>query len=205
VITVFENLTQLGKAEDVGGLAYLNAMAQNTPSAANIRRYAEIVRDRGAAPADYRGRRYLRPGLQPARQGNQGDARRGRIAIFAIAEQGARGAAGWLAVQPLLTQVVERIDELYSRENQSEITGVPTGFIDLDRMTSGLQPGDLVIVAGRPSMGKTAFSVNIGENVAIEAGLPVACSRWRWAAPSWRCVCWVRSASSTSTACARAA
>jgi replicative DNA helicase len=77
-------------------------------------------------------------------------------------------------VQPLLTQVVERIDELYSRENQSEITGVPTGFIDLDRMTSGLQPGDLVIVAGRPSMGKTAFSVNIGENVAIEAGLPVA-------------------------------
>jgi replicative DNA helicase len=94
--------------------------------------------------------------------------------IFAIAEQGARGAAGWLAVQPLLTQVVERIDELYSRENQSEITGVPTGFIDLDRMTSGLQPGDLVIVAGRPSMGKTAFSVNIGENVAIEAGLPVA-------------------------------
>jgi replicative DNA helicase len=81
---------------------------------------------------------------------------------------------GWLPVQPLLTQVVERIDELYSRENQGEITGVPTGFIDLDKMTSGLQPGDLVIVAGRPSMGKTAFSVNIGENVAIDAGLPVA-------------------------------
>jgi replicative DNA helicase len=125
--------------------------------------------------------------------------------IFAIAEQGARGAAGWTAVQPLLTQVVERIDELYSRENQSEITGVPTGFIDLDRMTSGLQPGDLVIVAGRPSMGKTAFSVNIGENVAIEAACPWPCSRWRWAAPSWPCVCWVRSVSSTSTACARAA
>jgi replicative DNA helicase len=73
-----------------------------------------------------------------------------------------------------LTQVVERIDELYNRDNQNDITGVPTGFVDLDRMTSGLQPGDLVIVAGRPSMGKTAFSLNIGENVAIDSGLPVA-------------------------------
>ena len=72
------------------------------------------------------------------------------------------------------TQVVERIDELYNRDNRNDITGVPTGFMDLDRMTSGLQPGDLIIVAGRPSMGKTAFSVNIGENVAIESGLPVA-------------------------------
>jgi replicative DNA helicase len=69
---------------------------------------------------------------------------------------------------------VERIDELYHREGDSDVTGVPTGFSDLDRMTSGLQPGDLVIVAGRPSMGKTSFSMNIGEYVAIEQGLPVA-------------------------------
>ena len=175
VITVFENLTQLGKAEDVGGLAYLNAMAQNTPSAANIRRYAEIVRDRSVlrqlitVADDISGQAFSPQGKETKEILDEAESR-----IFAIAEQGARGAAGWLAVQPLLTQVVERIDELYSRENQSEITGVPTGFIDLDRMTSGLQPGDLVIVAGRPSMGKTAFSVNIGENVAIEAGLPVA-------------------------------
>jgi replicative DNA helicase len=94
--------------------------------------------------------------------------------IFAIAEEGARGAQGFQEIQPLLTQVVERIDELFNRDNASDITGVPTGFIDLDRMTSGLQPGDLIIVAGRPSMGKTAFSVNIGENVAIDSGLPVA-------------------------------
>ncbi|MEB0164931.1 replicative DNA helicase, partial [Glaciimonas sp. CA11.2] len=94
--------------------------------------------------------------------------------IFAIAEEGSRGAQGFQEIQPLLTQVVERIDELYSRDNQSEITGVPTGFADLDKMTSGLQPGDLIIVAGRPSMGKTAFSINIGETVAIESGLPVA-------------------------------
>jgi replicative DNA helicase len=94
--------------------------------------------------------------------------------IFAIAEEGARGSQGFVEIQPLLTQVVERIDELYNRDSGSDITGVPTGMVDLDRMTSGLQPGDLVIVAGRPSMGKTAFSVNIGENVAIESGLPVA-------------------------------
>ncbi|TFW18336.1 replicative DNA helicase [Duganella callida] len=175
VVTVYETLAQLGKAEDVGGLSYLNAMAQNTPSAANIRRYAEIVRDRSVlrqlitVADDISGQAFSPQGKETKEILDEAESR-----IFAIAEQGARGAAGWLAVQPLLTQVVERIDELYSRDNQSEITGVPTGFIDLDRMTSGLQPGDLVIVAGRPSMGKTAFSVNIGENVAIEAGLPVA-------------------------------
>ena len=91
-----------------------------------------------------------------------------------IAEEGSRGQKGFLEIQPLLTQVVERIDELYHRDNQSDITGVPTGFVDLDRMTSGMQGGDLIIVAGRPSMGKTAFSLNIGEHVAVEQGLPVA-------------------------------
>ena len=175
VITVYESLVQLGKAEDVGGLQYLNAMAQNTPSAANIRRYAEIVRDRGVlrqlitVADEVSGKAFNPQGAEVKQILDEAESR-----IFAIAEQGARGAQGWLPVQPLLTQVVERIDELYSRENQGEITGVPTGFIDLDKMTSGLQPGDLVIVAGRPSMGKTAFSVNIGEAVAIEAGLPVA-------------------------------
>lgn len=94
--------------------------------------------------------------------------------VFAIAEEGARGQKGFLEIQPLLTQVVERIDELYHRDSQSDITGIPTGFVDLDRMTSGMQGGDLIIVAGRPSMGKTAFSLNIGEHVAVEQGLPVA-------------------------------
>ncbi|MEO7496464.1 MAG: replicative DNA helicase [Massilia sp.] len=175
VITVYEAVSQLGKADDVGGLQYLNAMAQNTPSAANIRRYAEIVRDRGilrkliTVADEISGNAFNPQGKEVKEMLDEAESK-----IFAIAEQGARGAQGWVAVQPLLTQVVERIDELYSRDNQSEITGVPTGFIDLDRMTSGLQPGDLVIVAGRPSMGKTAFSINIGENVAIEAGLPVA-------------------------------
>jgi len=175
VITVYESMTTAGKAEEVGGLAYLNALAQNTPSAANIRRYAEIVRDRGVlrkliTVADEISTDAFNPQGKEVKQ--MLDAAESKI--FAIAEEGARGAAGWMEIQPLLTQVVERIDELYNRDHTSEITGVPTGFIDLDRMTSGLQPGDMIVVAGRPSMGKTAFSMNIGENVAIESGLPVA-------------------------------
>jgi replicative DNA helicase len=94
--------------------------------------------------------------------------------VFKIAQEGARSAQGFQEIQPLLAQVVERIDELYHREGDSDVTGIPTGFIDLDRMTSGLQAGDLVIVAGRPSMGKTSFSMNMAEHVAIEQGLPVA-------------------------------
>ncbi|HEY8605531.1 MAG TPA: replicative DNA helicase [Noviherbaspirillum sp.] len=175
VITVYEALSTSGRAEEVGGLTYLNALAQNTPSAANIRRYAEIVRDRGVlrkliTVSDEISTQAFSPQGKEVKQIlDEAESK-----IFAIAEEGARGAQGFQAIQPLLTQVVERIDELYNRDNQNDITGVPTGFIDLDRMTSGLQAGDLVIVAGRPSMGKTAFSLNIGENVAIDSGLPVA-------------------------------
>ncbi len=175
VITVFESLNSAGKAEEVGGLSYLNALAQNTPSAANIRRYAEIVRDRGVlrklitVSDEISGHAFNPQGKEVKQLLDEAESK-----IFAIAEEGARGSQGFIEIQPLLTQVVERIDELYNRDSQSEITGVPTGMVDLDRMTSGLQPGDLIIVAGRPSMGKTAFSVNIGENVAIDSGLPVA-------------------------------
>ena len=175
VITVFEALSSVGKADDVGGLSYLNALAQNTPSAANIRRYAEIVRDRGilrkliTVSDEIAGNAFNPQGKEVKQMLDEAESK-----IFAIAEEGSRGAQGFQAIQPLLTQVVERIDELYNRDNQNDITGVPTGFADLDKMTSGLQPGDLVIVAGRPSMGKTAFSLNIGENVAIDSGLPVA-------------------------------
>lgn len=175
VITVYEAMTTSGKAEEAGGLTYLNALAQNTPSAANIRRYAEIVRDRGVlrklitVADEIAGQAFNPQGKEVKQLLDEAESK-----IFAIAEEGARGAQGWKAIQPLLTEVVERIDELYSRDNQNDITGVPTGLVDLDKMTSGLQPGDLIIVAGRPSMGKTAFSLNIGENVAIDSGLPVA-------------------------------
>lgn len=175
VITVYESLVSAGKGDEVGGLSYLNALAQNTPSAANIRRYAEIVRDRGVlrkliSVSDEIASTAFNPqGKEVKQMLDEAESK-----IFAIAEEGARGSQGFIEIQPLLTQVVERIDELYNRDSGSDITGVPTGMVDLDRMTSGLQPGDLIIVAGRPSMGKTAFSVNIGENVAIDSGLPVA-------------------------------
>jgi replicative DNA helicase len=94
--------------------------------------------------------------------------------VFQIAEEGARGNQGFQEIQPLLTKVVERIQELFERADPSDVTGAPTGFVDLDKMTSGLQPGDLIIVAGRPAMGKTSFALNIGEHVAIDKGMPVA-------------------------------
>ncbi len=175
VITVFESLTNAGKVDDVGGLSYLNALAQNTPSAANIRRYAEIVRERGVlrklitVSDEITAQAYRPQGKEVRQMLDEAESK-----IFSIAEEGARGSQGFQEIQPLLSEVVERIDELYNRDNPSDITGVPTGFVDLDRMTSGLQPGDLIIVAGRPSMGKTAFSINIGEHVAIDNGLPIA-------------------------------
>ncbi|MFY2030209.1 replicative DNA helicase [Achromobacter xylosoxidans] len=175
VITVHESLVSAGKAEDAGGLAYLNALARNTPSAANIRRYGEIVRERAmlrklVSIADEISSAAMNPQGKEARQLlDEAESK-----VFQIAQEGARGAAGFQEIQPLLTQVVERIDELYHRESTSDVTGVPTGFTDLDKMTSGMQGGDLIIVAGRPSMGKTSFSMNIGEHVAIEEGLPVA-------------------------------
>jgi replicative DNA helicase len=175
VITVFDALTSSGKIDEVGGLVYLNALAQNTPSAANIRRYAEIVRGRSVM------RRLVSVSDEIAESAFSPNGREtdqildeAESKIFAIAEEGARGSQGFVELQPLLSKVVERIDELYHRDNPSDITGVPTGFADLDGKTSGLQPGDLIIVAGRPSMGKTAFSLNIGEHVAIDQGLPVA-------------------------------
>jgi len=175
VITVFEMLQVSGKAEEVGGLAYLNSLAQNTPSAANIRRYAEIVRERSVlrklvtVADDIASAAFAPKGREVRELLDEAESK-----VFAIAEEGARGQQGFQEIQPLLTQVVERIDELYHRDSATDVTGVPTGFIDLDRMTSGMQAGDLIIVAGRPSMGKTAFSLNIGEHVAVEQGLPVA-------------------------------
>jgi replicative DNA helicase len=175
VITVYESLTNSGKAEEVGGLAYLNALAQNTPSAANIRRYAEIVRDRAVlrrlvSVADEISADAFNPQGKEVRQLlDEAEAK-----VFSIAESGARGTQGFLEIGPLLTQVVERIDTLYHTANPSDVTGTPTGFVDLDKMTSGMHGGELIIVAGRPSMGKTAFSMNIGEYVAVEYGLPVA-------------------------------
>ena len=175
VVTVAESLDAAGEGSETGGLAYLGELAANTPSAANIRRYAEIVRERAilrqlvTAGDEIAGSAFNPLGRDPKQLLDEAEAK-----VFAIAESGFRHQTGFQHINPLLTQVVERIQELHDRDNPSDITGVPTGYHDLDGKTSGLQPGDLLIVAGRPSMGKTSFALNMAEHVAIEVGLPVA-------------------------------
>ncbi len=175
VVTVAEAIESSDDKDKVGGLAYLGSLASSTPSAHNIRRYAEIVRERAIL------RRLVAVGNNIADSAfNQGGKEVSQLLdeaesrVFEIAEAGARGKQGFMELQPLLTQVMERIDTLYHRENPSLVTGVPTGFTDLDQMTSGLQEGDLVIIAARPSMGKTSLAMNIAEHVAIDNRLPVA-------------------------------
>ncbi|MDR2838012.1 MAG: replicative DNA helicase, partial [Azonexus sp.] len=174
VVTVAEALDTANEGEQTGGLAYLGELAANTPSAANIKRYAEIVRERSVlrqlvATAD----EIAADAVNPLGRDAETLLDEAESKIFKIAEAGAGHREGFVHINPLLTEVVERIQELHDRDNPSDITGVPTGFIDLDQKTSGFQPGDLIIVAGRPSMGKTAFALNIAESVAVDSGLPV--------------------------------
>jgi replicative DNA helicase len=177
VVTVLESIEASEDKDKTGGAAYLAALAQNTPSALNIRRYAELVRERSvqrrlAQVATEIAENALSPtGKEVGQLLDEAESK-----IFQIAESGARKDTGLLAISPVLAKVFERIDHLHSQDNPSDITGVPTGFVDLDRMTAGLQPGDLVIVAGRPSMGKTAFALNIAEHVALHptVKMPVA-------------------------------
>ncbi len=177
VVTVAESIEASEDKDKTGGTAYLAALAQNTPSALNVRRYAELVRERSvqrrlAQVATEIAETALAPiGKDVDQLLDEAESK-----IFQIAESGARKDQGLIGISPVLAKVFERIDHLHSQENPSDITGVPTGFVDLDRMTAGLQPGDLVIVAGRPSMGKTAFALNIAEHVALHpsVGLPVA-------------------------------
>ncbi len=176
VVTVYEALQSDGQADELpGGMEYLNSLAMETPSAANARRYAEIVRDRAilrqliSTSDEIAASAFETKGRETAQLLDEAEAK-----MLSISEQRNRRRDGFQALNTVLSGVVDRIDELYSRENPSDITGVATNFADLDQMTSGLQPGDLIIVAGRPSMGKTAFSLNIAENVAVEQQLPVA-------------------------------
>jgi replicative DNA helicase len=171
IITVYESLDADKRAEDIGGLAYLNALAQNTPSASNIKGYADIVRDRSVlrkllgATTNINDIVFNREGRSVREILDSAEA-----AVFQIAEEGARGKQGWADLASLIAQVRDRVQELHDL-NSPDITGLETGFKDLDQKTSGLQPGDLIIVAGRPSMGKTTFSMNIAENVALAGGI----------------------------------
>lgn len=173
VVTVSEWLKAADMLEDAGGLAYLGALAADTPSAANIQAYAEIVRERSVL------RQLIQAGTRVAGSAFQPDGRSSKElldeaerAIFEIAETSGRFRKGFVGVRDVLPTVVERIDVL-SRQDGT-VTGLATGFQDFDEMTSGLQPADLVIVAARPSMGKTTFAMNVAEHAALKGGSPVA-------------------------------
>ena len=175
VVTVYESIEQSNEIDQTGGLGYLGEIANATPSAANIRRYAEIVRERAILRQLVTvGDEIAGNALNPAGRDVKTLLDEAEQRIFQIAEAGNRSNNGFVAIQPLLGEVVERMETLLARDSQSDITGVATGFADLDRMTSGLQPGDMIVVAGRPSMGKTAFALNIAEHVGVELRLPVA-------------------------------
>lgn len=186
MITVSERLENEGVLANAGGLAYLGMLAKNTPSAANIKAYAGIVRDHAVA------RQLIRVGTQVSDSAFNREGRstaelldHAEQMVFEIAEKGARGRRGHISIKDILVKVVDRIDTLFQQDNP--ITGVPTGFTDFDDRTSGLQPSDLVIVAGRPSMGKTTFAMNIAENAAIKTGLPVLVFSMEMPGNSWPC------------------
>ena len=173
VITVFEQMQSQGKAEEIGGLAYLNSLAQYVPSSANIRRYAEIVRERSilrklVSVSDEIATSALNTNGRPVT--NILDEAEQKI--FSIGEEGSRMRQGFQSMDKLVVQLLDRVEEM--SKNPNDITGVPTGFFDLDRMTSGMQAGDLLVLAARPSMGKTALAINIAEHVALHEDLPVA-------------------------------
>jgi replicative DNA helicase len=173
VITVFEHLQNQGKAEETGGLSYLNSLAQYVPSAGNIRRYAEIVRERSilrklVSASDEIATDAFNPKGRPVAEiVDQAEQK-----IFNIGEQGSRMKQGFQGMDSLVVALLDRVQEM--ADNPNDVTGVPTGFYDLDKMTAGFQAGDLIVLAARPSMGKTALAINIAEHVALNEGLPVA-------------------------------
>ncbi|WP_165742272.1 replicative DNA helicase [Candidatus Thiosymbion oneisti] len=172
VVTLAETLERTGNLEDTGGLPYLGSLAKDTPSAANAEAYAKIVRFNSVL------RQLIHAGTEIADLAYKpGDRKDNEILdeaerrVFEIAEQLARGG-GFKELKSLLVTAIDRIDRLYNSDER--ITGLATGFPDFDEMTSGLQNSDLIIVAGRPSMGKTSFAMNIAENVSVETQRPVA-------------------------------
>ncbi len=173
VITLSEWLESNDQLDDVGGLAYLGTLAKDTPSAANIRAYANIVRDNSVL------RQLADVGTEIANSAYYTEGRdtpslldNAEKLVFRITDQGVTRGSGFHDIKDLLARAVDRIDTLFHQDNP--LTGVSTGFTDVDEMTAGLQASDLVIVAGRPSMGKTSFAMNIAEHAAIKDNVPVA-------------------------------
>ncbi|NNF16600.1 MAG: replicative DNA helicase, partial [Gammaproteobacteria bacterium] len=166
VVTVSEYLEARGHLAETGGLTYLGTLAKDTPSASNIRAYANIVRERSTL------RSLIMVGGEIADLAYDADGTavhelvdKAESKVFEIAEGGKRRGSGFVPLSDVMPGALNRLDELY--HSDGDITGVATGFTDFDRMTAGLQPGDLVIIAGRPSMGKTSFAMNIAEHAAL--------------------------------------
>ena len=172
-VTVAERLDSRSELDEAGGIAYLSALANDTPSAANIKAYADIVHERSVL------RQLVGVSNEIADSAYNPEGRSvpelldfAEQKVFRIADQGARSRSGFRGIKDLLVDAVDRIDYLFTQDNP--ITGVPSGFRDFDEKTSGLQRSDLIIVAGRPSMGKTSFAMNLAEHAAIGSTLPVA-------------------------------
>tara|TARA_B100000809_G_scaffold84722_1_gene83226 strand:+ start:1741 stop:3036 length:1296 start_codon:yes stop_codon:yes gene_type:complete len=171
IITISEALEGIGELENVGSLAYISDLASSTPTASNIHAYAQIVRERSTV------RSLISVAHEIADSGFNPDGRdsatlidEAESKVFKISDD-RPSSGGPESVRPLLTRAVERIDVLF--QTKGALTGISTGFRDIDEMTSGLQPADLIIVAGRPSMGKTSFMMNIAESAAISGESPV--------------------------------
>jgi replicative DNA helicase len=165
-VTLSGHLESQGLLDQVGGLSYLGSLARDTPTTANIRAYADIVRERSVLrQLITAGNMIVGSALEPEGREAREVVDEAERAVFEIAERGSRGKVGFRTVKSILPDVVNRIDELY--HSDGTMTGISTGFKKLDEMTSGLQPGDLIIIAGRPSMGKTTLAVNIAENAAL--------------------------------------
>ena len=173
VVTVSELLGNRNELAPAGGLEYLATLANETPGAANVVAYARILRERSTlrslinAGNEISGNAYTTDGRTATELVDAAE----RL-VFEIAERGSRGKSGFRALKHILPEAVDRIDLLH--QSEGEITGIPTGFTEFDKLTAGLQPGELVIIAGRPSMGKTTLAINIAENAAIGARVPTA-------------------------------
>lgn len=172
-VTVTEWFENHGKVDVIDGGAYVSTLVSGTPSAANVAAYAEIVREKSVL------RQLIDIGAQISTSAFSSDGRDSKELleeaerlVFAIADQGARSGSGFIAVQEVIKDALERLQEL--AEHQGDITGLPTGFKDFDAKTAGLQKSDLIIVAGRPSMGKTMFAMNVAEHAAIKHDAAVA-------------------------------
>ncbi len=173
VVTVSEHLDSRGELEQAGGLEYLATLANETAGAANARAYANIVRERATLRAlinagnEISGNAFASDGRTASQVLD--DAER---MVFEIAEKGSRGRKGFKSLKQILPEAVDRIDLLH--QSEGSITGISTGYHEFDKLTAGLQAGDLVIVAGRPSMGKTTLALNVAENAAIGMKVPTA-------------------------------